>query len=104
MDQLRNLNIDLATIVYFLDQFRLRLFSQLIKDISTVLQKLHRYFDGTIVPTFFLPLLPISSVIFSLILDQLVVILAAVKSTILPLAIIAGLSLQYCHKLTNIFA
>ena len=90
--------------MHFLDQFRSRLISQLIKGISRVLQKSLRYFNATIISTFLVPLLPVLLVISSLILNELVVALTALKSTMLPLAtFIAGSSLQYCHKVPDAF-
>ena len=41
---------------YLLDQGKMRLISRLIKGISIVLQKLLKYFNGTIISTPFLPL------------------------------------------------
>ena len=39
----------------FADQVNIRLFSQLINNISKVLQFLHKYFNGTTISTFTLP-------------------------------------------------
>ena len=90
--------------MHFIDQFRLRLISQLINGILNVLQKLLRYFNGIIISISFVPFLPDSLFIFSLILNKLLVTLAALNSTILPLAtFIAGISLQYCHKIPDVF-
>ena len=50
----------------FLDNFRSRLISQLIKGISIVLQVLLRYINGTINSTFFVPSSPVSPIIFSI--------------------------------------
>ena len=44
------------------DQIKIRLISQLIKGISRVVQKLLKYFNGTIIPTFFVPLSPVAPV------------------------------------------
>ena len=46
----------ITTRMQFLDHFRSGLISQLIRGISRVLQKLHRYFSGTIDLTFSVPL------------------------------------------------
>ena len=50
----------------FLDNFRSRLISKLIKGISLVLQVLLRYINGTINSTFFVPSSPVSPIIFSI--------------------------------------
>ena len=51
-----------------------------------------------------MPLLAVLSIIFSIILHKLVVALAALKSAILPLATFtASWTLQYCHKIPDIF-
>ena len=47
-----------------------------------------------------MPLLP---VVISFDLNESIVALSAVKSTILSLASQADLSLQYCHKIPDIF-
>ena len=91
-----------ATIRQFSHQFRSRLISQLIKDISRVLQKLLRYFNGTIISTFFVPFLPAWPVIYSFILNELVSTLTSLK-LISPLLAKAGSSLQYCYKIPDVF-
>ena len=68
-------------------QFRSRAILQLIKGVFRVLQKLLRYFNGTIISTSSELLLPFSPVILSLILNELVIALAGVNSRILPLAL-----------------
>ena len=60
--------------------------SQLIKGISSVLQKLLSYFNGTIISTFFVRLSPALPVIFSLILNESVIALVSVKSAIFLLS------------------
>ena len=55
-----------ATITQFSDQHSSRVSSQLIKGITRVLQKLFRYFNGTSIKTFFVPLLSVWLVNFSL--------------------------------------
>ena len=87
--------VAVATKTHFLDQFRWRLISQLIKGISRVLQKLLRYFNGTIISTFFVLLFPVPPVIFALRLSNLVVALASLKSTMSLLVAEAGSSMQY---------
>ena len=50
-----------------------------------------------------MPSFPVSPVIFSLILNELVVALSALKSAISPLGAKAGFCLQYCHKIPHVF-
>ena len=51
-----------------------------------------------------MPLLPVSTVSFALILNESIVALVALKSAILPLArFTAGSSLQYCHRIPDAF-
>ena len=50
--------IALAIVKQFVDQVRIKLISQLINGISRVLQKLLRYFNGTIISTSFVPSFP----------------------------------------------
>ena len=85
--------IRLSIIKYVLDQVRIRLISQLINGIARVLQKLLKYFNGTLVLTFFLPSSPVLSAIFVLNLDEALLLLSAGKSAIAPLACKNGLSL-----------
>ena len=71
-------------IIQFADQSEISSTSQLIKGISRVVQKLLRYFIGTITSTpSILPSLLVWSVIFALNLNESVV-LVAVKSITLP--------------------
>ena len=84
------------------DQVKIKLNSQLIKGILRVLQKLLKYFNGTIIST--LSILPLSLVlraIFVLKLNESVT-LSPLKSTILPLLFTAGISLQYSHKFPDV--
>ena len=60
----------------------MRLILQLIKDILKALQKLRRYFNGTIISTAFVPLLLVCRVVFSLSLNESVVALLALNSAI----------------------
>ena len=85
------------------DHVKMRLTSQLIKGISKVLQKLLKYFSGTIISTFFVPSSPVIPVIFTLKLIESVG-LPAVNSVISSLLSWAGVSLQYCYKLPVVFA
>ena len=48
----------------------MRLTSQLINDISRVLQKLLKYFKGTIILAAFVPLFPVEPVIFCSYLNE----------------------------------
>ena len=73
----------------FLDQTNIRLISQLIKDISMFLQKLLRYFNGTIISTFSVPFLFVLPVIFGLNLSNLL-LLAPVKPSIALLTVKDG--------------
>ena len=76
---------------------------QLIKGISSVLQKLLKYFNATITSTLsILPLLSVWPVIFYLKLNESVA-LAPLKSTISPLLFSVDISMQYCHKLPDVF-
>ena len=92
-----------ATIKQFSDQFRSRVSSQSIKDISRVLQKLLKYFNGIIVSIFFVPLLPVWPVIFPSRLKESVVALASVKSVIAQSSFTVDTSLHYCHKIRDVF-
>ena len=81
----------------FADQFKISLTLQL------------RYFNGNIISTFtlsaILPLLLLSAVwpvIFVLKLNESVA-LAPLKSAISPSLFTADISLQYCHKLLDVF-
>ena len=77
------------------DYAKIRLTSKLIKGISRVLQKLLKYFSGTIISTSFtLLLLGVFPVIFILDLNDL-------ESSIL---LSSGSSLKYCRKLPDVFA
>ena len=68
------------------DQVKIVLTSQLIKDISRVPQKLLKYFNGTIISTFIIPLLSVWPVNFVSKSNESVA-LAPLKSTILPIVI-----------------
>ena len=75
------------------DHVKKRLISQLINDISRVLQKLLKYFNGTIISTSFVfPLLGVFPVIFTLDLND---------SEFARLSF--GSSLYYCLKLPGVF-
>ena len=85
------------------DQVKIKLNSQLVNGIARILQKLLKYFNRTIISTFFItPSLSVWPVIFVLKLNESVA-LAPLKSAISPLLFTAGISLQHCHKLPNIF-
>ena len=85
------------------DHVKIRLTSQLMKGISKVLQKLLKYFSGTIISTSFVPPFPVWPVIFALKLNESVV-LPTVNSVISLLLFWAGISLQHYHKLPVVFA
>ena len=82
-----------AFIIQFLDHFNSRLISQLIKGISSVLQKLLKSFNGTIISTFFVLPFPVCAVIFCLNLNGALLLLPSGKSIIFPLLSKAGSSL-----------
>ena len=74
----------------FTDQDRTRLISQLINGISRVFQKVLKYFNITIISTFFVPSSPIEPVIFCLNLNEA---LLPGKLTAAPVSFKAGSSL-----------
>ena len=57
-------------ITQFADQVKMRIISQLINCILRVLQKLLKYFNGTIILTAFVPLFPIEPVISCLYFNE----------------------------------
>ena len=71
-----------ATKKQFFDQVEIRLISQLITGISSFLQKLLRYFNGTMILTTIVPSCPVCFVIFSLNLNEMLSFLSAGKSII----------------------
>ena len=75
------------------DHVKIRSNSQLIKSNSRVLQKLLRYFNGTIISTSIIPSLLVWPVIFVLKLNESVA-LAPLKLTVFPALFTAGISLQ----------
>ena len=89
-------------ITQFADQFKISSTSQLNKGISRVLLKLRRYFSGTIISTLIIPLILVWLVILVLKLNESVALVPS-KSTITPLSSTAGISLQYCHRLADVF-
>ena len=91
------------TVTQFVDQVEIRLTSQLIKSISRVLQKLLKYFNGTIISTLsiFPPLL-VWPGFFALELNESVA-LVSLKLTISSSLFTTGMSLQYCRKLPDVF-
>ena len=72
------------------DQDRTRLISQLINGISRVFQKVLKYFNITIISTFFVPSSPVEPVIFCLNLNEA---LLPGKLTAAPVSFKAGSSL-----------
>ena len=71
-----------AARIHSLDHLSWRLISQLIKDISSALQKLLRYFNGIIISTFFVPPFPVCLVICCLNLNEILLLLLAGKPII----------------------
>ena len=80
-------------IMQFAGQVRIKLISHLIKGISRVLQKLLKYLNGTAIST--------SSVLTST--GVLPVIFALNLNDSESTMVATGSSLQYCHKLPNVF-
>ena len=80
----------------------LELTSEFIRGISEVCQKLLSYLRGTIISTFFVPSSPVWPVIFTLKLNESVRLFST-KLAIALLLYTASTSLQYCHKLPNVF-
>ena len=90
-------------ITQFLDQVKISSTLQLIKGISRVLQKLLKYSSGTIISTFSIfTSLSVLPIIFDLKLNESVS-LAPLKLIISPSLFTAGISLQYCHRLPDVF-
>ena len=75
-----------SIIKQFVDQVRIRLISQLLNDISKVLQKLMKYFNGTIILIFFVPSFSVLPIIFVLNLNEALLLSSGGKSAIAPLA------------------
>ena len=86
-------NVIELVIMQFADQVRIKLISHLIKGISRVLQKLLKYLNGTAIST--------SSVLTST--GVLPVIFALNLNDSESAMVAIGSSLQYCHKLPNVF-
>ena len=85
-----------ATKIHFSIYFNWRLISQLTNGISIVLQKLLRYFNGTISSTSFVPqfpICPVCPVCCCLNLKEILLLLLAGKPKILLLLSRVGLSL-----------
>ena len=74
-----------------------------MKGISRVLLKLLRYLHGIIISTSFVEFLFVWPFIFSLTLNESVIALATVKSTVALSLFIAGWSLQFYHKIPDVF-
>ena len=89
-------------ITQFSNQVKISSTSQLLKGISRVFQKLLRYFSGNILLTLIIPSSLFWPVIFVLKLNESVA-LAPLKLVIFPASFTAGISLQYCHKLPDVF-
>ena len=65
-----------------LDQVKMRLISQLIKDISRVLQKLLKYCNDTIISISFAPPAAVLPLICCLNINEVLLLLAAGKLTV----------------------
>ena len=74
-----------AAIIHYSDHFTWRLISQLIDSILHVVQKLHRYFNGTIISIIFIPSFLSFPAICCLNLNNILLLLLAIKSIILLL-------------------
>ena len=74
----------------------------MIRGISSVLQKLLKYFKETTISTFFVPWLPVWRIIFSLNLNKKLLLLSEGKSIIATTLFKTGSSLQYFHKLLHV--
>ena len=77
----------------------MRLISQLFNGVSIALQKLLKYFNGTVISTFFVPSFPVEPVSFCLSLNEA---LSPGKSTRVPSSSFKA-GLHYCHKLLDVF-
>ena len=80
------LSIRLSIIKNLLDQVKIRLTSQSINGIFRVLQKLLKYFNGTLILTFFVPSFSVLSAIFALNLNEALLMLSVGKLVIEPLS------------------
>ena len=78
---------------HFADQVRLRVISQFISAISRVRPKLIKYFNGTTISSFKVPVLPVLFISLDLDLNY---------SEFVVLS--PGSSLQYFQRLFNVFA
>ena len=85
-------------ITQFADQVNIRFTSQLIGNISSVFQKLPKYFDETTISRFFVPFSPVSSFIFSLKLNGSAAFLSG-NSTKLLLSLLILLLLSFLLSL-----
>ena len=92
-----------ATEKQFFDQINIRLFSQLMTGISSVLEKLLIYFNGTIISTSFVLLFPVCPVICCLNLNEILLPLSAKKLVITLLLFKVVSFLQHCYKLSDVF-
>ena len=80
------------------DEVRIRLISQLINGISRFLQKLFRYFNGTVISTSFVPSFHIFPVIF-LYLNEMLLLLSIIIIIIIITTIIIIITFR---KISNI--
>ena len=85
--------IGASIIKWFADQVRIRLISHLINGISRVLQTLFKYFNCTIILTYFVQSFPILPAIFVLSLNETLLLLSAGKLAVATLSSENGLPL-----------
>ena len=89
------------SITQFAYQVKIRLISQLIEGISSVLQKLPTHFNDFIISIFLCRYGPFDPLFFSVNLNESVA-LPALKAITTQLLFTYGLSLQYYHKYSDI--
>ena len=89
------------TITQFAYQVKIRLISQLIEGISRVLRKLPTYFNDFFISVFLCRYRPFDPLFFSVNLNESLA-LPALKAITTQLLFTYGLSLQYCHKYSDI--
>ena len=89
-------------IIHSQNRIKERFISQLINDISGVVENLLKYFHGTIIFTSSVSSFPVWSVIFGLNLNA-AQSLSSGKSILTSLPFKAGLPLHYCYKRPDVF-
>ena len=80
------MSIGLSIIKHLLGQVRIRLISQLINDISRVLQKLLKYFYGILILTLIVLSFSVLPAIFVLNLNKVLLLLSVTKSSMAPIS------------------